>query len=65
MNGPLSWRKSSYSVSSGNCVELAGTGSTVLVRDSKHPGRGHLTFSRTEIAAFIEAAKAGELDFLA
>jgi hypothetical protein len=35
------------------------------MRDSKHPDAGHLTFSRSEVAALVAAAKAGELDDLA
>jgi hypothetical protein len=35
------------------------------VRDSKHPEQGHLTFATAELAAFVDAAKAGELDDLA
>jgi hypothetical protein len=58
------WRKSSYSANATQCVELAGTGASVLVRDSKHPTAGHLSFDRAELAAFVAAAKAGELDDL-
>jgi hypothetical protein len=56
------WRKSNYSVNSSQCVELADLGSAILMRDSKNPGEGHLAFGRAELAAFVEAAKAGELD---
>lgn len=58
------WRKSSYSVNSQNCVELADSGSEILLRDSKHPEAGHLTFTRPELAAFIAGVKAGEFDNL-
>jgi hypothetical protein len=35
------WRKSSYSGSNGgNCVEVAGHGSRVLVRDTRQAGTG-------------------------
>jgi predicted secreted Zn-dependent protease len=33
----LAWRKSTYSAESGNCVEVAATSPTHLVRDSKNP----------------------------
>ena len=59
------WRKSTYSTNTQNCVELATADGDVLLRDSKHPEAGHLTFTRTELAAFIDAARAGELDNLA
>jgi hypothetical protein len=58
------WRKSSYSANTGNCVELATTAGTAHVRDSKHPEAGHLTFPRSEVAALVAAARAGELDHL-
>jgi Domain of unknown function (DUF397) len=48
------WRKSSYSNSGANCVEIARTrGGKVAVRDSKNPGGGALTFSRSEWRAFL------------
>jgi hypothetical protein len=58
------WRKSSYSVGTQNCVELADNGDALLVRDSKHPTGGHLSFTRSELAALVAAAKVGELDDL-
>jgi hypothetical protein len=59
------WRKSSASADAANCVELATAGNHVLLRDSKHPDQGHLTFTRAELAAFVDAATAGEYDNLA
>jgi hypothetical protein len=58
------WRKSSYSVNQANCVELADAGDDVLIRDSTHPDAGHLTVARSELAALVAAARAGELDYL-
>jgi hypothetical protein len=61
-NSTLSWRKSSYSGSSGGqCVEVAASG-RVLVRDSKDPDRGRLGFSAKtwrEFAARIKSDNAG------
>ena len=61
-NSTLSWRKSSYSGSSGGqCVEVA-TSDRVLVRDSKNPDRGRLGFSAQtwrEFAARIKSDNAG------
>ena len=57
------WRKSSYSNSSGNCVEVAATGRAVGVRDSKQHGRGPvLEFTRAAWESFIRAAKDGKFD---
>lgn len=57
------WRKSSYSASSGNCVEVARTPSTVNVRDSKQFGSGPvLGFSNAAWRTFTSAAKRGRFD---
>jgi hypothetical protein len=58
------WRKSSYSINGANCVELAGADDAIRLRDSKHPEQGHLTFTRSELAALVAAARAGEMDDL-
>jgi Domain of unknown function (DUF397) len=47
------WRKSSYSNSGANCVEIAQTRSgKIAVRDSKDPDGPVLTFSPDEWKAF-------------
>ena len=46
---PTNWRKSSFSMGNNNCVELADTGDMILLRDSKHPGGGHLEFPCSEL----------------
>ncbi|WP_442836291.1 DUF397 domain-containing protein [Streptomyces sp. JW3] len=47
------WTKSSYSEASGNaCVEIAESGPTILIRDSKHPHHPHTTVHRTTWTAF-------------
>jgi len=57
------WRKSSYSNSSGNCVEVAAADHTIGVRDSKQHGHGPvLEFTRGAWKAFIRAAKDGKFD---
>lgn len=59
------WRKSSFSgANGGDCVEIADLGATVLVRNSKRPDAGAITFGRSQLAAFIEGCKAGEFDDL-
>lgn len=42
------WRKSTYSGSEANCVEVADVASSVLVRDSKHEGRGPVLAFRAD-----------------
>ena len=61
----LTWRKSTVSNPSGNCVELAVLADGgVAVRNSRFPGGAHLTYTRAEIAAFVLGVRAGEFDDL-
>jgi hypothetical protein len=60
-----SWRKSSFSNPSGNCVEVAeATNGLVAVRNSRDLEGGVLFYTRPEIDAFVRGAKAGEFDDL-
>jgi Domain of unknown function (DUF397) len=59
----LGWRGSTYSGSSGNCVEIVVKDITIGVRDSKQQERGPvLEFSSAAWKAFLAAAKDGEFD---
>lgn len=64
------WRKSSFSGSSGgagtgNCVEVAPLADgRIALRNSHHPEAGTLSFTRTEMHAWINGCKAGEFDDL-
>jgi Domain of unknown function (DUF397) len=62
--GHVTWRKSSYSGSSGgNCVEVAQfPASAIAVRDSKDPDGPRLVFTPDEWQAFVAGLKAGEFD---
>lgn len=53
-HGPLRWRKSSYSSTATNCVELAGT--LDHVRDSKNPTGPVLRADLTLLIAKIKSA---------
>ena len=58
------WRKAAASAANGACVELAALPDGVAVRDSKDPRGPVLRFTRVELAAFLDGAKAGEFDDL-
>ncbi|MEU7764924.1 DUF397 domain-containing protein [Nocardia sp. NPDC049190] len=59
------WRKSSFSNPSGNCVEVAeAANGQVAVRNSRNPEGGVIFYTRPEIDAFVRGAKAGEFDYL-
>lgn len=63
-NVDLCWRKSSYSGNGGgNCVEVAGHDSMILVRDTKDRGRGPVhRFTAAEWRAFVAGVRNGEFD---
>ncbi|GAA3758041.1 DUF397 domain-containing protein [Salinactinospora qingdaonensis] len=54
------WRKSSYTGSQGNCVEVADLPEKHEMRDSKNPKTGKLCFSSAEWAFFITSVKNGQ-----
>jgi hypothetical protein len=47
------WRKSSYSPDASNCVEVATTPATVLIRDSKDTSGPRLDLSPATWVAFL------------
>ncbi|MFI9231313.1 DUF397 domain-containing protein [Streptomyces rimosus] len=58
------WQKSSFSGAGGeNCVEIAGRGSEVFIRESDDPNV-MTTADRSKFAAFIAGVKAGDFDHL-
>ncbi|MBD0669447.1 DUF397 domain-containing protein [Streptomyces sp. CBMA156] len=58
-----SWRKSSHSNESTNCVEFAMGEPASYIRDSKDPSGPALAFDRSAHSAFIAAVATGEFDF--
>ena len=58
MENPDSWRKSSYSgANGGECVEVAATAGTVLVRDTKDRNGNVLSVPPSAWRAFVSALK--------
>ncbi|MEU8266327.1 DUF397 domain-containing protein [Sphaerisporangium sp. NPDC049002] len=57
------WRKSSFSGSGNNCVEVASNLPGVIgVRDSKDPAGPALIFTPGEWSAFVSGVRTGEFD---
>ena len=56
---PLQWRKSSYSLTGGNCVEVACDGSRVLIRDSNTDPDMILSSEYDSWRIFIDCLKGG------
>jgi hypothetical protein len=58
-----SWRKSSYSNPSGDCLELTELpGAQIAIRYSQEPDGPTLVFTRAQVAALIQSAKDGRFD---
>jgi hypothetical protein len=58
------WRKSSYSGSGNNCVEVAEVAGGRAVRDSKNPDGGHVILGAHAWEAFLTDIKRGRYDDL-
>jgi hypothetical protein len=50
------WKKSTVS-GAGSCVEVAGVGQTILVRDSRDPSGPILSFARAEWETFLAGVR--------
>ncbi|MGH3755078.1 MAG: DUF397 domain-containing protein [Pseudonocardiaceae bacterium] len=65
MTGQLrrpAWRKSSYSTSACNCIEVALGGPAIGVRDSKEPDGPVLAVPAGGWSAFLRGVATGDLD---
>ncbi|MBV9381065.1 MAG: DUF397 domain-containing protein [Streptosporangiaceae bacterium] len=58
----LTWVKSQYSGSNGQCVEIASAAGKIAIRDSKDPGGPILVYTPGEFKAFLHGARNGEFD---
>lgn len=58
----VTWRTSSYTNGTGECVEVADLPDSVLVRDTKDRSRPPFRAPAEAWGAFIQAIKAGEFD---
>jgi Domain of unknown function (DUF397) len=56
------WRKASYSVNNGQCVEVGSASLGVLVRDSVNPSGAVVAYPPAAWEAFITSARAGAYD---
>ena len=56
----LAWRISSRSSNGENCVEVAPAADGVVIRHSKHPSAGTITFPGSAWRAFVHDARGGE-----
>lgn len=54
----MTWRKSTYSATQSDCVEVAFGSERTAVRDSKDPSGGALVLSRSAFAALVVEARA-------
>ncbi|MFD3683486.1 DUF397 domain-containing protein [Nocardiopsis sp. NPDC058631] len=53
---PTDLRKTRHAGNDAECVEVADLPCGAAIRDSKHPGAGHLPFPTTEWTGFLSAA---------
>lgn len=60
----VTWEKSPFSGGNDNCVEFGRIGGFVAIRDSKRPEQTPLVYTREEIQALLDGAKAGSFDHL-
>lgn len=50
---PTNWRKSLHSGGQAECVEVADSPEVGMIRDTKDPDSGTLTFQRTAFDVFL------------
>jgi hypothetical protein len=63
-NESLKWRKATYSIGNGDCVEVAPAETTIAVRDSKNTVGPVLCYSARSWQLFLTEARQGNFDDL-
>ena len=58
----LKWRKGSASKPGDECVEVAASGPSVLIRDSRDRSAATLALNSAQWHALVEAIQNGDLD---
>jgi hypothetical protein len=58
----VTWRKSTHSSDTGQCIEVADLHGWHAVRDSKNPTGAVLRFTAAQWSAFTAGLGAGEFD---
>ncbi len=61
MKSNTEWQKASASGADGQCVEMRRQDGWIQLRDSKNPAGAVLEFSPAVAAAWLDAARKGEL----
>ncbi|MFJ2440595.1 MULTISPECIES: DUF397 domain-containing protein [unclassified Streptomyces] len=64
MNTNPNWQKSSFSEGGAQCIEIAGHGGEILMRESDNPNV-FTTTDHIKFTEFISSIKAGEFDHFA
>jgi hypothetical protein len=59
----LSWRRAQR-CDAANCIEVAASGDSIVIRDSKSAQGPVLTYDRAEWETFVEGIKLGDFDSL-
>ena len=59
---PATWRKSTWSIANGQCIETATFDGRLVVRDGVDKAGPTATFTVSEWRAFLKRVKGGDLD---